>query len=206
MSADGAKRSRGRSKREQIGLAATKVFVEQGYGAASMDAIAERAEVTKATVYAYFESKEILFKSMVAEYCDAQRREIEALEAERPGAEEGLFRMAQVMMRYWSNPGALQFSRMIFGEAVRFPELGRSFVETAVQSMQRVVADFLQDATKRGEIDVQDPDLVAEIFIAMIRGPVQMRSLLALGKPPETKTLKTIAREAARMIVATYEK
>ena len=186
-------------------LAAKKVFLVQGYGSASMDSIAETARVSKATVYAYFDSKDALFEAMVAEYCEEQRKAIEALEAEHPSVEEGLYRMAQIMMRYWSQPAALQFSRMILGETVRFPELGRSFIKTGAHSLQKTVAEFLEDATRRGELKVSNPDLVAEIFISMTRGPVQQRSLVALGKTPAAEPLNKIAREIARMIVATYQ-
>ena len=45
--------------------AATAVFAAQGYGRASMAAIAERAGVTKPTLYARFGSKEELFEAAV---------------------------------------------------------------------------------------------------------------------------------------------
>ena len=38
-------------KRERVLAAATKLFLGEGYGATGMDAIAEEADVSKATVY-----------------------------------------------------------------------------------------------------------------------------------------------------------
>lgn len=48
-------------RREEIVEAARKVFVEKGLGAATMDEIAEVAELSKATLYLHFPSKEDLY-------------------------------------------------------------------------------------------------------------------------------------------------
>jgi AcrR family transcriptional regulator len=56
-----------RAVREQQMLAvATEVFAARGFHAAPMDEIAERAGVSKPMVYAYFESKEGLWRSCLA--------------------------------------------------------------------------------------------------------------------------------------------
>ncbi len=47
------------------------MFREQGYGAVSMDQIARDAAVSKATVYAHFESKERLFAAIIENGCTA---------------------------------------------------------------------------------------------------------------------------------------
>ncbi|WP_037080140.1 TetR/AcrR family transcriptional regulator [Pseudonocardia spinosispora] len=57
----------GRTERErQILDAATAVFTERGYQAASMDAVAERVGVTKPVLYDHFGSKEGLLLASVA--------------------------------------------------------------------------------------------------------------------------------------------
>src|SRR5215510_5181709 len=56
-------------KFEAILEAAGQLFREHGYGAVSMDQIAREAGVSKATVYAHFESKDRLFASMVHNAC-----------------------------------------------------------------------------------------------------------------------------------------
>lgn len=49
---------------------AGRAFVEVGYDRASMDVIARTTKVTKATLYAYFSSKEELFRSVVDLWLD----------------------------------------------------------------------------------------------------------------------------------------
>ena len=58
-------------KRTQIMDAAAALFIAQGYGAVSMDAIAKAAAVSKATLYAYFRSKDALFATIIREACES---------------------------------------------------------------------------------------------------------------------------------------
>ena len=59
--------------------AAGALFLDEGYPAVSMDAVARRAGVSKATLYAHFESKEALFAAIVAAGCQRMTAEAEAL-------------------------------------------------------------------------------------------------------------------------------
>lgn len=66
----GVARRREREKQQRkagILAAATEVFLEKGISAASMDQIAERAELSKGTLYLYFSSKEDLFVAVGTE-------------------------------------------------------------------------------------------------------------------------------------------
>ena len=52
-------------RREQILEAAYQLFHESGYSAATMDQIAERAELAKGTLYLYFKSKEEVYFALL---------------------------------------------------------------------------------------------------------------------------------------------
>src|SRR5258708_19980290 len=60
------------AKRRQIIEGARRVFLAQGFDAASMGEIARAAGVSKGTLYVYFENKERLFDAVVGEECRAQ--------------------------------------------------------------------------------------------------------------------------------------
>lgn len=191
-------------KREQVLQSARRVFLDHGYEGASMDAIAAEAQVSKATVYAHFADKQALFAEMVAEYCREQQAALAEIEAEHPQVREGLERLARVMMRFLAAPNALRFGRMIIGESARFPALGQTFVESGFLALQDDIAGFLGRAAARGELDLPDPALAAELFVSMVRGPVQFQSLRALGAPPAAEALDRIAVEAARLLTTAY--
>jgi len=61
------RRRRKAERPHEILEAAFVQFSRNGYATTTLDAIAERAGVTKGTIYVYFENKEHLFISMVRE-------------------------------------------------------------------------------------------------------------------------------------------
>ena len=191
-------------KRDQILQAARRTFRDRGYEGSSMDVIAAEAKVSKATVYAHFADKPALFAEMVAEYCREQQAALAQIEAANPRVGEGLNLLARMMMRFLARPEALRFGRMIIGESARFPELGRTFVEAGFLALQSDIAGYLGRAAARGDLEVPDPALAAELFVSMIRGPLQFRSLRALGAAPSDADLDRLAAEAARVTIAAY--
>ena len=58
-------RPRGEFRRAQILKAATAVFLENGYGGATIDLVVSCAGASKATIYSFFGGKEGLFGAIV---------------------------------------------------------------------------------------------------------------------------------------------
>jgi AcrR family transcriptional regulator len=78
MAASGTTRATGRpvrlprpARRKQLLAAAQEVFVAQGYHAAAMDDIAERAGVSKPVLYQHFPGKLELYLALLDTHCDA---------------------------------------------------------------------------------------------------------------------------------------
>jgi AcrR family transcriptional regulator len=70
------------ARRKQLLAAAQQVFVAQGYHAAAMDEIAERAGVSKPVLYQHFPGKLELYLALLDTHCDAMlRRMHEAMAA-----------------------------------------------------------------------------------------------------------------------------
>src|SRR6266540_7290059 len=59
------------ARRKQLLAAAQQVFVAQGYHAAAMDDIAERAGVSKPVLYQHFPGKLELYLALLDTHCDA---------------------------------------------------------------------------------------------------------------------------------------
>ncbi|MDB1086862.1 TetR/AcrR family transcriptional regulator [Streptomyces sp. ACA25] len=60
-----------RARRNQLLGAAQEVFVAQGYHAAAMDDIADRAGVSKPVLYQHFPGKLELYLALLGQHCDA---------------------------------------------------------------------------------------------------------------------------------------
>src|SRR5579863_431095 len=94
-------------KAESILAAAQRVFVVSGFGAASMDAIAREAGASKATVYAYFASKEELFGAVVAREGERYFRGFSARELDPGDVETSLTEIAQRFLQLVLSPDAI---------------------------------------------------------------------------------------------------
>src|SRR6516225_1504085 len=86
-------------KRRQIIECARSLFLSQGFDAASMNAIAQEAGVSKGTLYVYFKSKEELSEAIVEEQCSAQAEQIFAID-EDPDVGGALRRLGGEFVRF----------------------------------------------------------------------------------------------------------
>ena len=66
------------ARRKQLLAAAQEVFVAQGYHAAAMDDIAERAGVSKPVLYQHFPGKLELYLALLDKHCDAIVAQVQA--------------------------------------------------------------------------------------------------------------------------------
>jgi AcrR family transcriptional regulator len=66
------------ARRKQLLAAAQQVFVAQGYHAAAMDDIAERAGVSKPVLYQHFPGKLELYLALLDTHCDALVEQVRA--------------------------------------------------------------------------------------------------------------------------------
>jgi TetR/AcrR family transcriptional repressor of mexJK operon len=190
-------------KAAQVLNAAKTVFLRDGYGATSMDAVAREAGVSKATLYAHFTSKDNLFAAVVAGECQRHIGMLEQIEAERLPIKDALLRVAAWFTGFLLRPEVLAVHRLVVSEAHRFPELGRAFYEAGPTWVQRMLAEFLGRAAARGELNIPDPEIAAELFLSMCKGHLHLRSELGYA-PPGQAELDRVVHGAVDLFVAGY--
>ncbi len=150
------------------------MFAEKGFAAAKLDEIAQRAGVSKAALYRYFETKEELFRS-VARATVAPNLEVvdKAMAAfDRPFAE--VVPMLLSRMAAMKGKGrAPAMAKMVIGESRSFPDLARIWHDDVVARVIGMIADIVAGAQARGEVIPGDPRLYA----FSIMGPMVMALL-----------------------------
>lgn len=176
--------SAGTAKQDAIIEAAAEVFLEQGFGSASMDEIARRAGVSKATVYSHFDSKPALFGAIVQHRCQRTMSAMLAEMSDQP-AEETLTAVGRQFLDVLMMPGSLPLYRVVLAEAPRFPELGRIFYEAGPDRCAAALGQYLAGLHERGVLDVPEPRWAAEQFLGAVLGHVHIRMLLMVaGEAP----------------------
>ena len=137
-------------KVRQIVEAAARLFMADGYGATSMDAIAREAGVSKATLYAHFTDKASLFAAIISSECERKAQILWDDANDRDDVQGMLERMARAAIRFGTEAETLAIYRIVVGETGRFPELGRIFYETGPRRVLSRLADYLREASEKG--------------------------------------------------------
>lgn len=187
-------------KAESILAAARRMFLAGGFGAVSMDAIAREAGASKATLYAYFASKEELFGAVVAHEGERYFHGFSVHELDPRNVAAALSEIAQRFLTLVLSPDAVAVNRITIAEAVRFPQLGEIFWRSGPERTRVQIEAFLRRADAAGTLSVPDPRLAAEQFIALLRGDAHLRQLLRLDTSSEPADFNAAANGA----VATF--
>lgn len=167
-------------KRRAILEAAAELFLEQGFLGASMDEVAARAAVSKRTVYNQFESKEALFLGVVEHMTNAASDRVQLAMQEPATAEEVAEQLrghAERLLTIALVPRLLQLRRLVIGEAVRFPQLGRALYEGGPGRAIAGLADALGRWAERGLLVIEDPLAAATQFNWLIMGEPTNRAM-----------------------------
>lgn len=168
-------------KTECIIDAARGVFLQAGYGGATVDAIAAAAGVSKATMYTRFASKQALFAAVIRHECEACSERM-GLAEDTPGPDlrSALQQMAEALLDIILLPQNLAITRVVIAEMPRFPELGRVFYESGPGVTLDNLAAFLRRHVERGDLRISatEVELAAQQFISLLRGDIQWRALM----------------------------
>jgi len=187
-------------KRRQILEAAGRLFLNQGFEATTMDAIAREAGVSKATVYAHAKNKQELFAAIVRGKSSLVYQSVDAAEAASLGAERALTLFARRFMEVIMAPEAQCMYRVVVSEAPRNPELGRIFFEQGPQVVIARLAVILEAGRAAGELDIDDTMIAAQELLGLIQGRFHLPCVLGT-----LSELSTDERErAADRVVSTF--
>lgn len=188
-------------KRRAILTSASELFVARGYGAISMDAIARAADVSKATLYAHFESKDRLFATIVQDAC----RETIMPEDGLPGCDTeiaaALHAIGGRILRFFLRPRTLAIHRLVLAESVRFPELGLAFYDNGPAAARAMLAAWM---ARHPALRLPDPDLAAEQFLGLLRTGLHTRASLGLEREAPEPEIETVVEAAVRTFTAAY--
>ncbi len=170
-------------KRRQVTQAAEALFLAHGYGAVSMDQIAKTAGVSKATLYAYFPSKDVLFATIVSDKGLDNPLGEDLFAADVVDLRASLEAIGHRMLRFMLRDRTLAIYRIALAEAGRFPELGRAFYENGPQCMITRFSEWLARLQAQGLVRPCDVVIATQQFMALMRSGVFLRRSLAM--PPE---------------------
>ncbi len=149
-----SRRRRKAERPREILEAAFAEFSRNGYATTTLEQIAERAGVTKGTIYVYFDNKEHLFISMVREAMNEKLEAVQSMFETHAGSTADLLR-AQFSFIYQhivEDRRRREVVRMLIAEAARFPELADRYHHEILRPCLELLKQAIRRGVDRGEI------------------------------------------------------
>ena len=179
MSTSARREREKRQRRRSILQAAREMFFENGFHHATVESVAERAEVSKGTVYLYFASKESLLAHLLLEGLENLVSELERAHAATIdlAADEQLRALARAYLDFFDRdpqyfPFLMAMDRGRFQEAVP-PELYQEILETSLEGLTLAVG-VVENGTAEGVFARADAQRAACVFWASLNGVLQL--------------------------------
>jgi AcrR family transcriptional regulator len=162
--------------------AARKLFLERGYAATTMDAIAKEASVAVSTVYAVYKNKRTILRAIREAWHEQTRaREINAEASRQPDPERRLEMVAHATRRQWETGGSVL---AVYQGAAAADREAAAELEEALRgrraALDRVVEGM--EETLRPDLPV---DRAAAILRALCRAEVYRELVDESGWTPD---------------------
>ena len=190
-------------RRERIIQVARTVFYEVGYAGASMSMISTRLGGSKATLYAYFNSKEDLFEAIIREQCG----QLADLFLAHTGAEDlrtTLTTMGRDLLMTIMSDEAIRTFQLIVEESHRNPQLAEMF-HNVIQSQGRAnLTALLQTAHDKGQINAPNIVEATMVLKSLIFGDCHFKRIMNLAAQPTEEHLSRQVALAVDIFMTYY--
>jgi AcrR family transcriptional regulator len=177
-------RRRKEDRPTEIVAAALEAFAERGYAATRLEDVAERAGVSKGTLYLYFKSKEELFKAVVQQALVPNLAMAETLVKESPmPTRDLLVHVLRGLATAVAGTKIGAIPRLVIAEANNFPELARFYADEVVARGMRIFAAILERGAARGELRPVNTEFATPVVI----GPMMLLAIWKTVLEPHTE-------------------
>jgi TetR/AcrR family transcriptional repressor of mexJK operon len=157
--------ARGRARLARMLASATELFLRDGYDQTSIDAILELSGGSKATLYAYFPTKEDLFRAVIdGVMVNNAHPDLDV--GRDPRAVLTEFAVGRLHVIFSAHHRAVL--RLIIAERERFPDLASLYYERGPQRSHGLLVEYLAALKAKDVLAIDDADEAAEFFVGML--------------------------------------
>ena len=188
MTRDGAPRRRGRPAGLQGGellAVARRAFLDLGLAGTTMNEVARRAGISKASLYREYASKDSLFAAIVLDWTargrDAMRPALDAL-LTADDIVDGLTTLTHTIQAGVLDEDVLRMRRLVAAESDRFPDVAAEYLAGSWDSNIAALAETLAELDRRETLVVDDPQAAAEQLTWLAVGGPLNRQTLGAGR------------------------
>ena len=153
--------------REAIVEAASRLFLQRGFGSVSMDELAEAAGLARRTLYNQFTSKEEIFREMLLRVSGHLEDAFPPGVETQGDVEEVLRLVARMILELHGRPEYLGFLRMVVADSRQFPWIAEEFGAVMDPQTERL-ARYVAHLTAMGVLECHSPKLAAHQFMGIL--------------------------------------
>jgi AcrR family transcriptional regulator len=155
-------------EREQELLdAAQNLFFEKGVAATTTDEIAQKAGISKATLYRRYKDKNEIFTKIILAGTQQLSAELTTIELQAAQPRDALRRTAMHIRQRMTQPKYVDLMRQIIAEAHTQPELSRQAQKLMVSAATQKLTVFFQELIANGQMVHSHPPQAATTFALM---------------------------------------
>lgn len=162
-------RALNQEKREAILQSAIKEFFEKGYEGSSMDTISKEANVSKATVYNHFKSKEELFLALADILKSRFEDSFKFAYSKDISIEKQLFHIAKKELDFLNSEENIKLIQIMTIVMIQKNEIGLKLLEIAKDDTLNMTQKWFDYAKEDGKLYFEDSSFVSKQFIGMIK-------------------------------------
>src|SRR6478609_8843970 len=146
--------------------AALVLFVEKGFAATRLDDVAERAGLSKAAIYLYFEDKTALFQGVVRQAVAVNLGTVAAMVSAHRGPVAPLLpRILEFMASRIEETPMAAVAKLVIAESRAFPEIGRFYLKEVIGRGIPLMEGLIARGVASGEFRPVDPMLTVRSLI-----------------------------------------
>jgi len=179
--------------------AAVATFLELGYDGTTMDTIARAAGTTRRTLYARYPDKRAVFLDVIPWALTRRTDRASGAGHEDDDLVSALTTIGRGAIARALDADILRLTRIAMNESARFPEFAISAHSMTWSARQREVMDLLRHHREAEVIDVDDLELTAGHFIAMVEHLPTRLAECGIYRTPEEE--ERHLRHAVRLFV-----
>jgi AcrR family transcriptional regulator len=158
------------AREQELLEAARDIFIEEGLGRATMDQIARRARVSKATIYRRYRNKEALFEAVVNDEVELVAAELSDYELDINDPRQTLRNAASAIYQASTSDRNIELRRLLIAQGRRYPDLCQGARNRLAQATSQRLTAFFQALIDQGRMRPVDPAQAATTFSLVMSG------------------------------------
>jgi AcrR family transcriptional regulator len=199
---------RGRPANEALGQtivdAAGEFFAELGFQATTLDMVAQRAKISKLSIYRHFENKEALFSAAFAARCN-QLIPQTLFEDVDGSAEDQLMAVGSSLLRTMLRPDVRNVEAMVMVDTPNQKSLSKVHYEAGPAHITAQIEALLRQLDAKAALNVPDPLRSARLFAALFKGcDLLMIARFDEERAEDENEIESYCRSAVAMFIAAH--